>query len=309
MKTSMKLFALMTLMWLGFTNLSHAQMKVLVDVNKTFSNIQRVEVSGGALEIEYIGSNRTDVGVEAYLESNNPKQDIVFVSVGNVLKVSHKIDQGNWSNTRTKGHIKIFGPSAMQVEMKGGSGSVTIANITSDETQISVSSGSIKASNINGNLFANASSGSITLTDIKGNISGKVSSGSAKISQVKGNVEYASSSGGIQVNDVEGSVNLRLTSGNAQLNNVMALGDVSLTSGNLKATKVGLSEKTRISGTSGNFNIQTPSNLKDYNYNMRATSGNISIGSAKGGKNVVINNGASHEIRGTIVSGNISITN
>jgi lia operon protein LiaG len=309
MKKSSKFLSLSIILIIGCLSFSYAQVKVIVDVNKTFSNIQRVEVSGGFLEVEYIGSNRSDMDVSAFLESNYSNQDIVFVTMGNVLKISHKIGQGNWSNTRSKGHIKISGPSSVEVDIKGSSGSIKAENITSTETHLTVSSGSLKAANITGNLFANASSGSITMSNIQGNISGKVSSGSAKISQVKGSVEYASSSGGIQLNDIEGKVNLRLTSGNAQLSNVSSLGDVVLTSGNLKATKVGLSPDTRISGTSGNFTIQTYSNLQDFNYNMRASSGNITIGGSRGGKNMIINNGSAYEVRGSISSGNISITN
>ncbi|UJP64663.1 DUF4097 domain-containing protein [Mongoliitalea daihaiensis] len=300
---------LVGLVFLGSLSPSFAQIKVLVDIQKQFSNIEKVEVSGGALEVEYTGGEFAEVQVNAFLESNNYNQDIVFVSVGNVLKISHKVDQGNWGNNRTKGYIRITGPREMIVEMSGGSGSIKVENINSEVTRLSVSSGSIKAKMIQGDLLATASSGSITLEKIDGNISGKVSSGNAKILDVMGDVEYASSSGGISIKDVDGRVNLRLTSGNAQVEGVTNLGDVYLTSGNLKASKVGLSPNTRISGTSGNFTIQTYSNLQDYNFNMRASSGNITIGGSRGGKNMIINNGSAYEVKGSISSGNISITN
>jgi len=309
MNTLTKFISIFTIACIGIVGLASAQMKTLVDVQKNFSNIQKIEVSGGALEIQFTGSNQKDISVEAFLESTNPNQDIVFVSVGNVLKISHKVNQTNWGNVRTKGYIRITGPSELVLEMSGGSGSISVDNLISEETRLTVGSGSIKASRVNGDILASAGSGSITLEKINGNISGKVGSGNAKISDVVGNVEYASSSGGITVKDIDGKVNLRLTSGNAKLENVTALGDLSLTSGNLTASKVGLGQDTRISGTSGNFTIQTYSNLQDFNYNMRASSGNITIGGTRGNKNTLINNGAAYEIRGTIVSGNISITN
>ncbi|MGY6521221.1 MAG: DUF4097 family beta strand repeat-containing protein [Mongoliitalea sp.] len=300
---------MLSLVFLSIITTGFGQVKTLVDVQKTFNNIQKVEVSGGALEIEYIGGQSTAVKVDAFLESNNYNQDIVFVSVGNVLKISHKMESSNWNNNRTKGYIRITGPNDMIVEMSGGSGSIKAENINSDETRLNVSSGSIKAKNIQGNLLATASSGSISLEKVNGNISGKVSSGNAKITDVVGDVEYASSSGGITIKEVNGRVNLRLTSGNAQVENVSNLGDMYLTSGNLRASKVGLSPDTRISGTSGNFTIQTYSNLQDFNFNMRASSGNITIGGSRGGKNMIINNGSDAEVRGSISSGNISITN
>ncbi|WP_373521785.1 DUF4097 family beta strand repeat-containing protein [Aquiflexum sp.] len=290
---------------------SFAQMKTLVDVNRSFSGISKIEVSGGLLDIEYLGNSGNDVSVNAFLESTNHDQDIVFVTMGNVLKISHNVNntRSNWGNVRTKGHIKIRGPQSVELDMKAGSGSVSVDNITGDMTNLNVGSGSIKGSNINGDVYAKAGSGSIKLSDINGDVNGQIGSGSAEIKNVAGSLNYNSGSGGVKASEIRGLVNISLTSGSAKLDNVAELGDLKLTSGNLDARNAGLGPNTRLNGTSGNFKIQTSSNIRDFNYTLSATSGNITVGNSRGGRNLSIDNGANSSVKGNITSGNISIMN
>lgn len=287
-----------------------AQLQTIVDVNRTFTGIKKIEVSGGSLEVEYIGSSTAgEVSVNAFLESNNPNQDIIFVTVGDVLKITHKVTSSNWNNNRTKGHIKMKGPENVTLDLKGGSGSVSAENVKSSETNLSVGSGSVTGNNIQGNVNVNAGSGSIKLSGIEGNVKGNVGSGSATFTNLKGNLAYSCGSGGVNASQIAGLVNISLTSGNAKLDDIGELGELKVTSGNITANNAGLGANTSISGTSGNFKIQTPSNLRDFNYRLNATSGNITVGESRGGKSLTIDNGASKDIRGSITSGNISIVN
>jgi lia operon protein LiaG len=302
---------LLLMLFMAAPNQGFAQMSTLVDVEKTFSGITRVEVSGGSLEIEYIGGQGNEIAVKAFLESTYQDQDILFVTIGDVLKISHKVNNTNksWGNQRTKGHIRIQGPSQMDLEMKGGSGSVRIENVSNAQTNIAVGSGSVHARNIKGNLTANAGSGSLKLSDIHGDVKGRVGSGSALIEDLKGNLDYSSGSGGVIANRIAGVVNITVTSGYVKVNDVAELGDLKVTSGNFNAQNAGLGSKTKISGTSGNFRIQTNSQINDFNYSLNATSGNVTVGNSRGGKNLQINNNSATNIRGSITSGNISISN
>jgi hypothetical protein len=310
MKTKFRLsFTLFLILATAAASPVFAQVKTIVDVTKSFSGISKIEVSGGQLEVEYIGGSNSDVSVNAFLESTNADQDIVFVTLGDVLKISHKVNGNNNWNNKTKGHIKIKGPVGMSLDMKGGSGSVYVENVSSEATNISIGSGNVSAKDIQGDVLANAGSGSIKMYGIQGNVRGNVGSGSANMEDIKGNINYSSGSGGISVEGVEGIVNVSLTSGNAKLENISQLGDLKVTSGNVTATNAGLGAETRLSGTSGNFKIQTSSNLKDFNYNLNASSGNVTVGNSRGGRNLNIDNGAVTEIRGSITSGNISIVN
>jgi lia operon protein LiaG len=288
-----------------------AQMKTLVDVSKSFSNITKIEVTGGSLEIEYVGGEQDDVMVNAFLESNFHDQDIIFVTAGNILKISHKMPNTitGVRNMRTKGHIKISGPKEMDVDFKGGSGSLLAENIVANEVNLTVGSGRIKGHLIEGNVSAKAGSGSINLSQIDGNVQSSVGSGRTEIMDIDGNVNYKASSGSLKAKNVMGILEVSITSGSARLENIEELGALKMTSGNINASNAGLSNETSFAGTSGNFNIQTPSDLRDFNFALNSTSGNLTVGNSKSRRSLSIDNGAPNEIKGSITSGNISIQN
>lgn len=305
-------FIALLIVILSASNELMAQAQVLVDVNKSYSGIERMEVSGGSLEVEYIGSaSASEVLVNAYLESNNPNQDIIFVTLGDVLKISYQ-QTGNlrsMGNIRTKGHIKISGPEAMILNLQNGSGKLKVENVTSLETNLIVGSGMIQGSNIKGELLAKSGSGSIKLNSISGDVRCSLGSGSAEINGVKGGLHYSSGSGRITAKDIEGLTNISLTSGSASLVNIGELGELKISSGSIKAENAGLGSKTSIDGSSGSFRIQTPSNLKDFNYSLKASSGSLRVGDIRTGRNLDINNQSDYLIKGTISSGSISIEN
>lgn len=283
---------------------------VLVDTKKSYPGIKRIEVDGGWLNVTYKGGTDTQVNVEAYLESNDDDQDIIFVTIGDVLKITHERQQNNYTwNSKNKGYVTISGPENMELDLKGSSGNITVDKVSSESTSVRVSSGNVTASNVKGNLTIKATSGNLNVTGVEGNVMGGVTSGNANFLNVKGNVEYESTSGSVDADGVTGEMNVSLTSGNAKLSNIGKLGVLQFTSGNIRATNAGLGENTRFSGTSGNFNVQTGSNLKEFNFSLKASSGNLKVGGVNTGKSLEIDNGAASWVKGNITSGNITIVN
>jgi len=296
-------------LFLFSTAASFAQ-NILVDTKKSYPNIKTIEVNGGWLDVSYQGGTSSTVDVTAYLASNDNEQDIVFVTIGDVLKISleRKVSNYSWNN-RNKGYITITGPEGMNVKFKNSSGTLKADKVNAAETSLQVTSGKITASNIGGNLYLGATSGTLEVNGVSGNVQARLTSGNASINQVKGNVDYESTSGSLDANGVNGTLSASLTSGNAKLNNIGALGKLQFTSGNIRATLAGLGPKTQFSGTSGNFNIQTSSDLKSFNYSLKASSGNLKVGTVSAAKTLEISNAATTTIRGTISSGNITIEN
>jgi lia operon protein LiaG len=301
--------SILALILMGMGAVAFAQ-NVLVDTKKVYQGIKKIEVESGWLDVSFKGGTSTEVNVDAYLESNNTNQDIVFVTVGDVLKINYTQKQSNYNwNSRNKGHIHITGPAAIALDLRGSSGNIAIENVKNENTMLKVSSGNVSASGVEGNLSIRASSGSLKIRDVVGHVNAGVSSGSAGINAIRGNVDYESTSGSLEANDISGEINVSLTSGNAKLNNIGKLGSLRFTSGNLRAANAGLGENTRIIGTSGNFNIQTPSNLKEYNFSLKASSGNLRVGGINTGKTLEMDNGSGPWVRGSISSGNITIVN
>lgn len=285
--------------------------EVLVDTKKSYSNIKNIEVEGGWLDVSYTGGSNSEVKVDAYLESTNENQDIIFVSMGNVLKISYKQSSSNfsWGGNRNKGHIIITGPSTIDLNIKNSSGTIAVKNVTAENTNLRVSSGKITASDIHGNITLRATSGSLNLSDIDGDVNAGVTSGSARFYHIIGDVDYESTSGSLEATKIRGELNASITSGNVKLEDIVALGRIKFTSGNVRATHAGLTGNTSFTGTSGNFKIQTDSNLKEFNFSLKASSGNLKVGSLNTNKNLEIDNNSREVVRGTISSGNISIVN
>ena len=294
---------------LFIATISNAQ-NVIVDAKKSYSNIKTVEVNGGWLDVTYEGGSGTEVNVEAYLESNETNQDIVFVTLGDVLKISYERNSNNSSwNNKSKGYIKITGPKAVALQLRNSSGSLMVDNVANEETILKVSSGKISASGIDGNLEIQATSGSLKVDRVSGNVMAGVTSGNADLMDIDGDVKYKSTSGSLNAANIGGEIEVALTSGNAKLSNIGSLGSLKFTSGNIKAENAGLGDNTSFTGTSGNFKVQTPSDLKAYNFSLKASSGNVKVGNVSTGKSLEMDNGSGPWVKGNISSGNITIEN
>jgi hypothetical protein len=301
--------SLIALLLLASTTWATAQ-NVLVNTTKKYPNIKQIEVESGWLDVSFQGGEGTEVSVEAYLESNIPDQDIVFVTLGDVLKVSYKRsgEKYNW-NSKNKGYLKITGPKSMKLSVKGSSGKIDLTNLVSENTVLQLTSGTVAAAQIKGNLKLNSTSGTLKVSGIEGNVEARLTSGNAYFENIGGGVNYESTSGSLDAKNIDGELNVRLTSGNAKIENAKQLGQLYFTSGNMRAVNSGLGANTQFTGTSGNFTIQTPSALNSFNYSLRATSGNLRVGGSSGTKTLELNNNASTWIKGTITSGHITIEN
>jgi len=197
-----------------------AAQNVLVNTTKKYPNIKQIEIESGWLEVSYQGGEGTEISVEAYLASNVTGQDIVFVTLGDVLKVSYKksSERYNW-NSKNKGYLKITGPKSMQISVRGSSGKISLTNLVSNNTSLQLTSGTVTASQIKGNLKLNSTSGTLRASKIDGNVEARLTSGNAYLDQISGKVNYESTSGSLDAKDIEGELNVRLTSGNAQIEN------------------------------------------------------------------------------------------
>lgn len=303
------LLGLVALMLLASTTWATAQ-NVVVNTTKKYPNITQIEVESGWLDVSYVGISSAEVTVEAYLASNVTDQDIVFVTVGDVLKISYKNGAGkyNW-NSKNKGYIKITGPVALALQVRGTSGEISIQNLESKLTTLQLTSGNVAATQIKGDLTLTATSGSLIANAITGNVIARLTSGNTTLDGIQGTVDYGSTSGNFTAKNIGSQLDVQLTSGNAKLENVKELGATKITSGNMTAVNSGLGPKTQFNGTSGNFTVQTPSNLGDFNYALKAASGNLRVGNTSTEKSLDINNNAANTVRGNVTSGNITVTN
>jgi len=279
---------------------------------KNYPGIESLDIEGGPLEVSYQGNPaKTDIEVTAFLgPEKDQEKELVFITVGNVLKLAYKPEQKSINNYRgPKKYIQITGPENMVLEIKNSSGQIKVDHVTADKTRLSISSGHISASDIGGNLILRGSSGNIQVNHITGSVSCSITSGMSTIEEVEGDLDFASTSGRLSASNIKGRVDAKLTSGSVNLDNIGELGELAVSSGNVKAKAAGLGKATSFRGSSGSFSVTTTSDLHAFNYDLQASSGSLRVGDASKGKRLVIQNGASGTVKGNISSGRISIEN
>jgi len=300
------LLSLMILLWIQMEAPAQDEMV------KSYSGIESVTIEGGSLEVTYQGSpDKTDIEINAYLgPEKEQEKELVFVTMGNVLKVAYKPQQRSHNNYRgPKRYVRITGPEDMELEVKNSSGKIVVENVNSERTFLTISSGHVTASGIGGDLVLKGSSGNIEVKDVAGSVTCSITSGVSTIDAVEGDLSFSSTSGRLKASDIRGRVDAKLTSGSVSLNRVGELGERALSSGNVKATEAGLGKATSFKGSSGSFAVTTPSDLNSFNYDLQASSGSLKVGGSSKAKRLVIQNGASTTVKGDISSGRISIEN
>jgi len=279
-------------------------------IDKTFAGIDVLEMEIGGIEVLYTGvPGATTIKLNAQFgENDDVDKTFVMVTVGNTLKVSYK-PQNNEPMLREKRFIHLEGPENMKIAIRNTSGIVGVRRVVSEETKLYVNSGTINVENVIGNLLVKSNSGKIAARDIEGDLSCTITSGMAEIVSIHGNAEISANSGSLRVTDVQGVVNARLSSGNLRMEDVKELGKISISSGNVRASNCGLGPKTDLEGSSGSIDIQTLSQLDQFNYSLKAGSGSLRVGSVSTSKQLIIENGSQFTIKGTISSGSLHIKN
>lgn len=285
------------------------------DYEEIFSDIKEIEVEGRFLEVSYEGrEGETEVNMNAYLEApESSGLDIKFRKSGSKLKIEVVGDAtfSGWNfGNSLNGFISLIGPDDIKLNISNTSGTIDVMHVQHDRINLKVNSGSIKLSEVEvDNIHLEASSGSIIGEGLYGNILVQVNSGQIRLTEVVGNVEAKGSSGNLRFENVEGKVDAKVNSGSIKLESVKEIGNLTVSSGSIKAENSGLGPDTKLNANSGSVQIQTSSNLEDFNFDLNASSGSVKIGDNDSGKKVNIDNGAEHTIKGSVSSGSIRINN
>lgn len=299
-------FVALSVPLLLFSNFSYGQEVI----EKTFSGIDILEMEIAGVDVLYTGiPGEREIKLSAMFGKNeDASRSFFMVTAGNTLKVSYK-NQNKPPLSQEKRFIRLEGPEDLKISIRNTSGLVGVSQVSADETILSVSSGKISAQQVKGNLFLKANSGKIEARNIEGNLTCAITSGVAEITEVAGNADITANSGSLKISHIQGLVNAKLSSGTMRLENVGELGKIAVTSGSVRASNCGLGGSTALEGSSGNIDIQTVSQLDQFNYNLKAGSGSLRVGTVTNSKSLTIENGSAHTITGSISSGSLQIRN
>ncbi|WP_192350136.1 DUF4097 family beta strand repeat-containing protein [Algoriphagus sp. Y33] len=298
--------------WLGIASLTScdSDLELVQSINEEFPGITSIQIESSFLDVTYQGNeNSQSVHLLGTLESSRGGNYFIEYRVDRnklIIEVERRgIGKGN-----NRGYLNLSGPKLMNIDVETGSGNSYINNVSSQEFQFEGGSGNLELSHISApHIDLELSSGKVTASHLVGDVELEVSSGIATFSYVEGDITAVGSSGNFDFRQINGKVTSSLNSGNGSLNKVQEIGRLRISSGNYKVDASYLGVNTRFEGASGNFDIKTDSDLNDFNFDLKSSSGNLSVGGSTSSGSLKIDNGSPYTVSGVVSSGNIQIRN
>lgn len=314
MKTKQIKFRLAILVLLSSTiaalSSCDTNLELVQSINEEFSNVTSIEIESSFLDVTYLGNpNAESVQLIGELESSRAGNYSIEYKVDQ-NKLIIEVERNGSGAGNNRGYINLTGPELMDIELEAGSGNIQISQVSANEFEFDGGSGNVELADISApELDLKLSSGRINAYDLVGNVELEISSGNATISNLEGDLNAVGSSGKFTFKMIKGKVNSSLNSGNGVLNEVQELGRLKISSGNYTVNDSYFGSTTKLEGSSGNFDIQTDSDLSDFNFDIKTSSGNIRVGESTSSGSLKINNGSPYTVSGVISSGNIQIRN
>jgi hypothetical protein len=181
------------------------------DLTLSTTDVKRLTIDAGAGFLKIIGEpGLNEVKVTAEILAENEDIKLTLKRSGDEIELEADANQNsyfNWRGESPKIDLTVRVPQRLMLQVKDGSGSMTIEDINNDVT-VNDGSGSMKIKNIKGNLNVDDGSGSLDILNITGNLVVEDGSGSLDISQVTGTVNVDDGSGSLAVYDIGGLVTI-----------------------------------------------------------------------------------------------------
>lgn len=295
---------------MGILSSCDVNMELVQSIDQEFEGINSIEIESSFLDVNYQGvENAEAVELTAALESNRPGRYTIEYRVEEDKLVVYVERHGNGTGNH-RGYINLTGPVAMKMDIEAGSGNIRVQRIESSKFSFEGGSGNLDLGQIKADeMVLKISSGKIDADDLVGNVALEISSGDARVTGLDGDIHAVGSSGNFTFTNISGKVNSSLNSGNGNLTSVQEIGKLKISFGNYTVSDSYLGPNTVLEGNSGNFKIQTDSDLREFNFDLKTSSGNLQVGESKSSKELKIDNGSPYTVSGVVSSGNIEIRN
>lgn len=212
------------------------------NLNVSASNASMLKVDAAAGFLKIVGEEGLEeVKVTADILAVDENITLSLEQSGDTIELEADANQKshfNWRGKSPKIDLTVTVPMRMMLDIKDGSGFITVDNINNN-VKIKDGSGSMDITNVNGNLDIDDGSGSVEIKNIAGNVLVEDGSGSLEISQVTGTVDVEDGSGGLDIYDVGGLVTIDDGSGSIHVKKLRnGLTIIEEGSGGLKMTDV-----------------------------------------------------------------------
>ncbi|MBW4839133.1 MAG: DUF4097 domain-containing protein [Paenibacillaceae bacterium] len=236
---------------------------------KTIDTLKATQISGDTLKLDLQDDfNWTFFSVN--FQSTKQRITVALSDKSELNRIDYKSNSSNGT---------FRGLRAGDIDMSIGSGNLRVENATAGQLKLASTSGNITAENIQGNTEIKLTSGSIRIDSLQGDLMAKSTSGNITANQVQGTSQATVSSGNIRFERFTGDGSFKSTSGNITLSEQRS-DNLDITVGSGNAT---LSTDAQFKGFydlhTGSGNISAPDSLRQTQdlIKVRTTSGNIRI--------------------------------
>jgi DUF4097 and DUF4098 domain-containing protein YvlB len=181
--------------------------------------LSAIEMNTGAGSLEVYGSSGDEIVVNATVVSDDYSDMEDFTSAferkmiftierqSAYAMLTAKAKQSMFSSPDIQINLEVSVPKGMDVVIDDGSGSIKVSNLDGELT-IDDNSGSVVVSNINNNVSIDDGSGSLSIDGVTGNLVIDDGSGSVELKNIGGSVEIEDGSGSIHAKVIGGDFTL-----------------------------------------------------------------------------------------------------
>ena len=113
-------------------------------------------------------------------------------------------------------HFEIWVPERFDLDLRTAGGSIRLSDIEGD-VKVRTSGGSLKMDQVKGPVFGRTSGGTITLDRAEGDVDVHTSGGSIRIGQVEGDLKAHTSGGSIHAEEVGGAIQAHTSGGSIKV--------------------------------------------------------------------------------------------
>ncbi|MEM6641358.1 MAG: DUF4097 family beta strand repeat-containing protein [Bacteroidota bacterium] len=267
---------------------------VMAEAELEAENVNEVRVEGSFLDVYVVNGDR--VFFEGIIEGNGDEGDYRFdadiIGSALVIKVIYTKDKYNWKNRKiTKSRIDITLTDGVKLFVDNSSGDVSVANLRASEAKIEASSGDITLRSVVANLESRTSSGDIDIDGLIGDSKIRSTSGDQRLYDLRGTINSRSSSGDITVSKFKGDLKLEASSGDVDIRTGEGTVAVRTTSGEIEGRDIMLTGDAKFNASSGDVEIDFKNDLQELGFDLRASSGDLEVGSRSAEKRLIIERG------------------
>lgn len=206
-----------------------------------------VEADRGSIEVKSAETERVDIEVTRKVgrgsryraEEVLKNHEITFTQEGDAVRVRGEFKKGWDRGWFSKGgnlqvRYQIHVPKQFNVDLKTAGGSVKVSDLTG-QVKSQTAGGSLSFGQIEGPIFGRTSGGGIGVTGCKGDVDVKTSGGSIHLGDIEGNTSASTSGGSVSAKKLNGKALVKTSGGGIEVADVKGSIEAGTSGGSVKA--------------------------------------------------------------------------